>query len=146
MPTYRNDTGRRITHKDKNYLCWMPGQVRACPFFVPHEDLGLTLIDEEPYVLRGNTRGFGYDEFIVKPGERVVYRIPYSETVEISVFSLHQMVRMYVGDCEIPIIVDPLNNHASRYPWDMCAYLTFEGAEKEAGVYVKVEPFTEKGE
>lgn len=146
MPTYRNNTNERITFPDKNYLTWQPGQERACPFFVPYEELGLTLADDKPYVLRGNTRGFGYAEFMVQPGQRAVYKIPYSETVELSVFSPSQMVRMYVGDCEIPILVDPRNNHASRYPWDMCAYLTFEGAEWAADVYVKVEPFTQKGE
>ena len=52
---------------------------------------------------------------------------------------------MYGGDCLVPVAVDPQNNHVSRYPWDMSAYLTFE-ADEETEVYVKVEPFTEKGE
>ena len=66
-------------------------------------------------------------------------------TVEISAFVPKGLVRMYVGDCLVPIAVDPQNNHVSRYPWDMSAYLTFE-ADEETEVYVKVEPFTEKGE
>ena len=103
--------------------------------------------DVRPGTLRpeGRARGFGYTEFIVKPGTPEVYRLPYSETVEISAFVPKGLVRMYVGDCLVPIAVDPQNNHVSRYPWDMSAYLTFE-ADEETEVYVKVEPFTEKGE
>ena len=145
MPTYINETERRITFPDKNYLSWQPGESRALPFFVPHADLGLTKASDEPYVLRDRTRGFGYTEFLVAPGEPVVYDIPYSETVEISVFVLKGYVRMTVGDGEIPIVVEPSNNHASRYPWDMSATLTFE-ADEDATVYVKCEPFTLKGE
>lgn len=146
MPTYRNDTDRRITFPDKHYLSWQPGEVKELEYFVPHEDLGLTMVDEQPYVLRGKPRGFGYTEFTVKPEEKFVWWVPYSMTVELSVFSPSQAVKMYIGDGEAPIIVDPRNNHVSRYPWDMCAYLTFEGMAYEADVYVKAEPFTGRGE
>lgn len=144
MPTYRNDTNGRITHQDKNKLAWEPGQVRELHFFVPHVELGLTLVDEKPYVLRGRTRGFGHEEFVITPGERRVWRIPYNETVEISVYALHGAVRVWFGDCEVPIIVDPNNNHLGRHAWDMTACLTFEGIE-ETDVYVTSMPFTEKG-
>ena len=145
MPTYRNQTERRITFPDKNYLSWQPGESRALHFFVPHEDLGLTLTSPEPYVMRRPTRGIGYTEFIVAPGGEEVYNLPYSETVDLSVFVLKGYVDMYVGDCEVPIRVDPNNNHASHYPWDMSAWLTFRSDETTV-VYVKCEPFTAKGE
>ena len=145
MPTYRNDTARRITFQDKNGLIWDPGQSRACPFFVPYRDLGLTLVSEEPYVLRNNTRGFGYKILSLTPGVKTRFEIPYSETVELSVIVKGEPVSMYIGDCEEPVIILPLANHVSRYPWDMSAYLTFEaGAHSIA--YVKVEPFTERGQ
>ena len=145
MPTYRNDTERRITWWKKHYISWQPGEAKALPFFVPHEMLGLTLAAPEPYVLRGSAREFGYTEFVVRPGVPETYPLPYSETVEISIFVPKGLVRMFVGDCPVPIAVDPQNNHVSRYPWDMSAYLTFV-ADLETEVYVKVEPFTEKGE
>ena len=145
MPTYKNETNRRITFSDKNYLKWDPGDVKALEYFVPHEELGLSMIDERPYVLRNRPRGFGYTEFVVRAGHKTVWWLPYSMTVELTVFSLHQAVRMWVGDCDVPIIVDPNNNHVSRYPWDMSAYLTFEAVDKAADVYVKAEPFTGKG-
>ena len=145
MPTYQNNTDHRVTFFDKNYLEWKPGEVKQLEYFVPHVDLGLSMIDAKPYVLKGKTRGFGYTEFVVNPGEKFVWPLPYSMTVELTVFSLHQAVRMWVGDCDVPIIVDPNNNHVSRYPWDMSAYLTFEAVDKAADVYVKVEPFTGKG-
>ena len=140
MPTYQNNTEHRITFQDKNRLSWQPGEARSLPFFVPWRELGLTLLSPEPYVLRGRGRGVGYTEFLVNAGERAVYEIPYSPTVELSVFSPAGLVEMYLGDSEVPIAVDPQNNHVSRYPWDMAAYLTFE-AKEDAQVYIKVEPF-----
>ena len=144
MPTYRNDTERRITFQDKNGLVWESGQLRRCPFFVPYKNLGLTLVSEEPYVLRGNTRVFGYKTLTVTPNEPVKFDIPYSETVELSVIVIGEPVFMYIGDCETAIVVMPNVNHISRYPWDMSAYLTFE-ASSTVQVHVKVEPFTERG-
>ena len=83
MPTYKNETNRRITFSDKNYLKWDPGDVKALEYFVPHEELGLSMIDERPYVLRGKTRGFGYTEFVVNPGEKKVWWLPYCTIVNI---------------------------------------------------------------
>ena len=145
MPTYKNETERRVTWGDKHYIHWQPGEAKALPFFVPHEMLGLSLTSPEPYVLRDETRGYGYTEFAVSPGGQTVYKLPYSETVELSVFVRRGSVRMFVGDCVVPIVVDLRNNHVSRYPWDMSAYLTFE-ADEATEVYVKAEPFTGKGE
>lgn len=145
MPTYENQTPNRITFPDKNYLSWQPGESRALLFFVPHRDLGLTKVSDEPYVLQNRSRGFGYTEFVVASGTPEVFELPYAETVEISVFVLKGSVRMMIGDSETPIVIDLNNNHASRYPWDMSAYLTFE-ADEETTVYVKCEPFTTKGE
>lgn len=145
MPTYRNDTERRITHQDKNRLAWQPGETRALHFFVPYKELGLTLVAAEPWVLRGRGRGFGYDELAVPAGSRVEWEIPYSESVELSVACPCGLVRMYLGDSDVPIAVDCQHTHVGRYPWDMVAYLTFE-ADEDAEVYMKAEAFTMKGE
>ena len=148
MPTYKNNTNRRITFQDKQRIHWQPGDVHSLHFFVPYKDLGLTLVDDKPYVLRNPTRGFGYTEFIVPVGGQVVYDIPYSETIELSVFAPKGLVLMYPGDCTEPFAVDEDVFHVSRYPWDMVAYLTFEldgDAEEDRPVYVKCEPFTERG-
>lgn len=141
MPTYRNDQTTRITWHDKNGLEWQPGDIRKCPYFVPHKLLGLTLIDEEPYVVRDPTRGYGYTEIMVGP-EPVVWEVPYAKTVEITVVSPEGAVEMYVGDCLTPIIVDPRDNHWAKYPWDMLCYLTFK-ADSELPVYIKSEPFVD---
>lgn len=148
MPTYRNDTSNRITFQDKNRLHWQPGEVHQLHFFIPYDDLGLTLIDEQPYVLRNPTRGFGYTEFLVNPGEPVVYKIPYSETIELSIFAPKGLVKVYPGDCLEPFAVDKDIFHVSRYPWDMISHLTLElddEAEEARPVFIKCEPFTERG-
>jgi hypothetical protein len=147
MPTYRNQTKHRITFPDKSYLSWQPGETRALAYFVPHDELGLTLIAPEPYVLRDRPRGFDYNEMIISPEmtpEERIWKLPYYETVEISVYVLEGYVRMYVGDSEDPIMIDANNNHVSHYAWDMSAYLTFE-SDQDVAVYMKCEPFTFKG-
>jgi hypothetical protein len=147
MPTYQNQTQHRITFPDKAYLAWQPGETRALKYFVPHEELGLTMTSPEPYVLRDKRRGFDYNEMVISPlaplDERV-WKLPYCETVEVSVYVLEGYVRMYVGDCEDPVVVDVNNNHVAHYPWDMSAYLTFE-SDVSTAVYMKCEPFTFKG-
>ena len=142
MPTYKNETDRRITHQDKNRISWQPGEERRLPFFVPHEELGLTLVSDEPYVLRGRGRGLGYHEFVAGP-DKTVFKLPYCENVEVSVFVPKGLAKMYLGDSDVPIAVDPQNNHVGRYPWDMIAYLTFE-ADEATEVYVKVEPYSDR--
>jgi hypothetical protein len=128
---------------------WEPGEEKSLAFFVPHELLGLTMADEEPYVLRGQLKGLDYTEMIVEPGapvEERTIKLPYSETVLISVEVRDEgtWAKMYVGDSDVPIIVDRDNNHVSSYPWNMSAYLVFE-AEEPAAVCVKCEPFTHRG-
>lgn len=145
MPTYRNDTDKRITFSDKNYLEWSPGQTRALEYFVPHEELGLTMTSEEPYVLREKPRGFGYKTLAVEPGKKNIYPVPYSNTVEISVLSPEGEAVMTIGDSLIPIPVGPKQYHVSRYPWDMVGYLTFE-ADRRINIHIKVEPFTGRGQ
>ena len=48
MPTYQNDTDHRITHSDMGYMSWQPGEQKKLSFYVPHEELGLTLVSNEP--------------------------------------------------------------------------------------------------
>lgn len=149
MPTYKNNTNNRITFQDKNRLHWQPGQIRRLHFFVPHQLLGLTLIDDEPYVLRNNSRGFGYTEFLVPPNEKIIFHIPYSETIELSILSPKGLVKVFPGDCLEPFVVDERGLHVSRYPWDMIAFLTFElldETQEPIPVFIKVEPFTQRGE
>ena len=149
MPTYKNDTDKRITHSDMSYMEWRPGEEKRLPFFVPHEKLGLTMTDEEPHVLRPHSRGLDYTEIMIEPGapieERTV-KLPYAESVLVSVEvrDARAWVKMFVGDSDIPIIVDRNNNHISSYAWSIAAVLTFE-AEEAAAVYVKCEPFTHRG-
>ena len=157
IPTYKNETDKRITFCDKCYLEWQPGDEKRLSFFVPHKRLGLTVIDPAPYVLRGN-RDLGYHEMLIAPGaslEERTYNLPYFESFELSVFVLKNgggdeeainkdLVRMYVGDSEVPQIVDIRNNHLGHYAWDMSAYLVFE-SDHPSAVVIKVEPYTFRG-
>ena len=142
MPTYQNDTQSRITHQDKLYMVWKPGEIKALPFFVPYEQLGLTLIDEQPYVRRDSSV-YDYNEFEVQVGQKLVYNIPYHETFELSLAIISGEVEMYIGDGDVPTIIDELHDHVSTYAWDKTAYLTFVGTgTATAQIKVKVEAKT----
>jgi hypothetical protein len=153
LPTYRNDTGHRITFPDKSYMHWQPGEAKALRFFVPYEDLGLTLADPEPYVLRPGTGGNDYNEMEITPATALAdrtWKLPYHETVAVSVFVKEGRVLMTLGDCLDPVAVDPDNNHVGHYAWDRSAYLTFAldpdyPEITEQKVYMKCEPFSFKG-
>ena len=147
MPTYENQTERRITFPDKNYLSWQPGESRALLFFVPHEDLGLTMTDEKPYVLkeRPYQRGYGFFALDLMPNVPAVQWLPYNMTIELSVYTLKGNALMSIGDSDEKMLLNPDNNHVTRYPWDMCPYVTLSSKERMT-VYVKVEPYAIKGE
>ena len=137
MPTYRNDTSQRITHRDKGYMTWNPGEVKALGFFVPHKELGLTLASPLPKVCENTA--LGYWEEKIAAQQRVVIELPYYATFDLSVSAPNGAVKMYIGDSDIPIMVEPLHDHVSARAWDMTAYLTFEGVSKESTLFVKME-------
>ena len=142
MPTYRNDTDAKITHQAKNCMEWMPGEQKSLAFFVPHELLGLTLADPEPYV-RKRSSVYDYNEFEVQPGQKLVYQIPYHETFELSLAMIKGEVQMLIGDSDVPTVIDDQHDHVSTYAWDQTAYLTFIGAgTATAQIKVKVEAKT----
>ena len=149
MPTYQNQTKKRITWDHKGYLEFEPDQIRALEYFIPMEVTGLTMIDEQPYVLRGK-RDVGYAEMIINPGAHVdtrTYKIPYFESFDLTVFVIgteSAAVRMFIGDSEIPIAVDMKNYHWNRYAWDMSSYIIFESSIPSL-VTIRVDPFTQKG-
>ena len=147
MPVYKNETSRRITFQHKGILEWDPGQERPLTYFVPHKLLGLTMVNPEPYVLRNREIMIDYTEKLIAPWMTLANRtveIPYSETVLVSVEVRAGWLRMYVGDSEIPHVVDRDNNHVSVYPWDMSSFLIFE-ADEPTAVYMKFEPYTFRG-
>ena len=92
MPTYKNDTDRRITHCDMNYMEWEPGEKRSLPFYVPHEKLGLTLVSDYPAADR-----LVYDWTVeLAPFEPETLVLPYLEAYELS-------IRTVAGSAEVRI-------------------------------------------
>lgn len=144
MPTYRNDTQKRITHQDANTLEWQPGEEKRLPFFVPWKDLGLTLVSAEPHVLK-NTSVRDYTEFELRPGAVFVYDIPYHEAFELSLSALSGAAAVTVGDGDVRTVIDTRHDHVSTYSWKLSAYLTFEAlGDTAAQIIVKVEERTWK--
>ena len=163
MPTYKNNTNRRITFAHKGTLEWWPEQEHRLHYFVPHFDLGIDMIDPEPYVTRYKSRNFWYHEAVITPAmplEDRTFWMPYWETIQVSAYIIQSFegrgelemssdtncdtLRMYVGDTEMPVVVDLCNNHLGHYAWDLSAYLTFE-SDNPVAVGIKVEPYTYRG-
>jgi len=162
MPTYINETNRRITWRD---LEWQPGHSKSIRRFIPHKIIGLTMTSDLPFVLRDN-RDLGYVEMLITPDAPVEdrrYWLPFFDSIQLTVFVLKgskvgleiecedeeeledvDLVTMYVGDSAIPIVVDLNNYHHSVYSWEYSGYLTFE-SKHPAIVTIKVDPFTTRG-
>lgn len=96
MPTYRNDTDRRITFHESGIVTWYPGDIHELDYFVPYKWLGLTVISDEPKVLYDGLyrHGYKYVEAFPNqmleagvPGEDYVFELPYAETLEISIIT-----------------------------------------------------------
>jgi hypothetical protein len=135
MPTYRNNTKRRITHADMSYMEWQPGEEKRLPFFVPHEELGLTLVSDQPAV---NSVARSWVVTLI-PGEPLKLKLEYLEAFELSVFSESGSAAMRIGDSGDEVIITAASSHFSSYSYARCPYLTFVPGEDEARLIVKQE-------
>lgn len=135
MPTYKNETARKITHPDMGYMEWKPGETKRLPFFVPHEELGLTMTDDAPKVNK-ETSIVGDWEIDIAAGGAEVLKLPYIEAFELSVHSLDGAAVMQIGDSdEGDVLIGADESHWSSYSYARCPYLTFESVD---GAIVRV--------
>jgi hypothetical protein len=134
--TYRNDTEKRITHHDMGYMTWQPGETKRLSFFVPHEKLGLTLVEDDG--AEGDS-SVAQDWLVeLTPGEPAVLKLRYWETFELSIHSLSGTAFMRIGNSELEVAVSEEESHWSSYSYARCPYLTFD-CEEAAAVRVKQE-------
>jgi hypothetical protein len=139
MPTYRNDTDKRITHYDRAYMEWQPGQTRRVPFFVPYKELGLTKVSDDPLA-----KTFVQQWTIeFQAQDAGTFDIPYMERFELSIVGVSGTVRVYVANDDTGFTVDAGQNHVSTYDYTHCPYLRFV-TESAAKILVKVEEKTWK--
>jgi hypothetical protein len=134
MPAYRNDTERRITHADIAYLCWMPGEAKELPYYVPYEKLGLTKISDIPLTERN-----AYDWTVeLSPYDPAVIDLPYFEAFELSINCVAGNAEMYIGDEDIPVGIGDSEAHFSSYTYARCPRLKFL-SPSDALLHVKQE-------
>ena len=134
MPTYRNDTDRRVTHCDMGYMEWAPGEERRLSFHVPWGKLGLTLVSNEPPA-DSSTKSWTVE---LTPGDPAVLYLEYWESFELSVISESGNAFMRIGDGADGAAVTEDTSHFSPYSYARCPYLTFE-SEGNATLLVKQE-------
>jgi hypothetical protein len=137
MPTYRNDTDHRITHADMGYMAWQPGEEKRLPFFVPHEELELTLVSDDPPAA-GET-SVARDWFIeLTPNDPITLKLGYFEAFELSIHTVEGAAIMRIGDSETDVYITSEESHWSSYSYARCPYLTFS-SEEAALIRVKQE-------
>ena len=135
MPTYKNNTKRRITHCDMGYLEWAPGEVKRLPFFVPYVELGLLLVSNEPHVKK-----MVHDWIISlkKPDVPFELTLPYHESFELSIYCVSGNAAVFFGDSYTSIEIKEGESHFSNYSYARCGVLKFVSAA-DAELHVKVE-------
>ena len=134
MPTYRNDTSRRITFCDMGYMEWAPGEDKRLTFHAPHEELGLTLVSDEP------AAGAAACSWTVEltPGDPITLPLKYHEAFELSIISEFGSAAMKIGSGADEVSITEDTSHFSPYRYARCPYLTFESSG-EATLIVKQE-------
>ena len=134
MPTYRNDTDKRITHAYMNYMYWSTGEVKRLPFYVPHEKLGLTVVSDDPIADR-----LVYDWTVeLAPFEPETLELPYFEAFELSIRTVAGSAEIRVGESDTAIGVNSEEIHVSTYTYARCPRLRFV-SESDAKLHVKME-------
>jgi len=136
MPTYRNDTDKRITHTDMNYMEWQPGEEKRLSFFVPYEKLGLTLVADEPLV----DRSVHHWNISLSPNDPHTLDLPYYEAFELSLYCITGSVCVYFANSNKPVVIRAGESHFSSYNYSYakCPFLRFT-SDSGSVVNVKVE-------
>jgi hypothetical protein len=134
MPTYRNDTDKRITHADMNYMYWSPGEEKSLPFFVPHGKLGLTLTSDYP---AADNLVFDWTVTLA-PFEPETLELPYFEAFELSIRTVAGSAEVRIGNSDTAIGVTSEEIHVSTYTYARCPRLRFV-SKTDAMLHVKIE-------
>ena len=135
LPTYKNNTNRRITHCDMGYMEWAPGEERRLPLFVPYLELGLTLVSDKPYV-----KQMVHDWIVTLEKHDVPFELnlPYHESFELSIHCVSGNAAVFFGDSSSSVEIKEGESHFSNYSYARCGYLRFV-SPGDAELHVKVE-------
>jgi hypothetical protein len=118
------------------YMTWQPGEEKRLSFFVPHEKLGLTLVDDDG---KPEDLSVAEDFFIeLTPGEPITVALHYWEAFELSIHSLKGTAFMKIGNGDAEVVISEDESHFSSYSYARCPYLTFD-CDEAAAVRVKQE-------
>ena len=126
MPTYRNDTDRKITDADRNYMEWMPKQQRTLNYHIPHKELGLTKVEGDDRPDTSVPRDWNVS---IDPGSPIILELPYLEAFEISIYAIEGTAHARIGDGEGTYYIGEDESHFSLYSWSRCPYIEFSSDE-----------------
>jgi hypothetical protein len=102
-------------------MAWMPGETKSLPFFVPHGELGLSLVSDEPAPRRP-----AHDWTVrLDPDDPAVLELPYFEVFELSMYVTAGSAYVYIGESELPIWVNERESHFGVYSYTRCPKLKF---------------------
>ena len=143
MPTYRNDTKKKITFPDATYLEFYPGQTRVLRYHIPYVDLGLTLVSETPFVLRSDTgegNRLAYFEESMASGDSKRFDFPYCEGIQLSIEATSGKAYVYYGDSDQRVLIDSTHYQVTSVAWSKVPYVIVECIEA-ASITIKAEDF-----
>lgn len=111
MPKYKNATDVQIYWRND---LWNPGDVKTLKNYVPHEDLGLTVIDASPEV---PSPILVSEDVVIAAGTPEAIDIPYAPRIIISAVTLAGEGALVVGEQEIALD-DKADYISTALRWD----------------------------
>lgn len=123
MPTYRNDTDKKITDHDRNYMEWLPGQERVLKYYIPHEFLGLVKVEE---AVTPSTSLFRDWTIELTPGDPLTLDLLYFEAFELSIYAESGYAIVKIGENGSLFSVLKDESHFSLYSYSRCPSITME--------------------
>lgn len=135
MPTYRNDTDKKITDGDRNYMEWVPGQERLLSFYIPHEKLGLTLVQSN-----GVSDVSVHSDWMVSltPNDPITLELPYFDAFELSLYADTGHASVTIGDNENQFWILQGESHFSHYSYSRCPNITLI-SDEDSTIRIKQE-------
>jgi len=150
MPTFKNETSHYIDYEQetggkKNMLRFKPDEERALPFWLPYQQLGLTLISADypavpnTVLISGN---FNFDE-----GTERKFNIEPCDDYALSIIVQSGKIALYHGNSPVSVEVaeniDVPYHYRAKLEWEYAPYLRVVGLEN--GTTATIHAEIEKG-
>ena len=151
LPTFKNETSRYIDYEamikpdsgktQKILIRFEPNEERELPFWIPYQQLGLTLISADFPPIPNTILVNGTFKF--NEGTERKFMIEPCDIYTVNVIVQSGKVMMYTGNASIGVEITPdieiPYHYKGLYDWEYVPYLRFVGVEDETEVTIHAE-------